>query len=63
MRENTERPITCTVGTNRLVGSDPSRILAAAFAVLDGAAARGTIPGKWDGHAARRIAEVLLSLE
>jgi len=61
MRDNTERPITCSVGTNRLVGSDPQRIKAEAFAVLDGRVAVGAIPEKWDGHAARRIAEVLLS--
>jgi UDP-N-acetylglucosamine 2-epimerase (non-hydrolysing) len=60
MRENTERPVTCTVGTNRLVGSDPQRIMAAAFAVLDGRAPAGGIPEKWDGRAAERIAEVLL---
>jgi UDP-N-acetylglucosamine 2-epimerase (non-hydrolysing) len=61
MRDNTERPITCTVGTNRLVGSDPRRIIEEAFAVLDGTARVGTIPEKWDGHASERIAEILLS--
>ena len=60
MRPNTERPITCELGTNILVGSDPERIRSAAFAVLDGAARQSSIPEKWDGHAAERIVEVLL---
>jgi len=61
VRENTERPITCTVGTNRLVGSDPRKILDAAHAVLEGHSRPAGIPEKWDGHAARRIAEILIS--
>jgi UDP-N-acetylglucosamine 2-epimerase (non-hydrolysing) len=60
MRENTERPVTCTVGTNRLVGSDPRKIRDAVFAVLNGAMPAGTIPEKWDGRAAERIVEILV---
>jgi UDP-N-acetylglucosamine 2-epimerase (non-hydrolysing) len=60
MRSNTERPITCEIGTNVLVGSDPARIRSAAFAVLDGGAAMGSIPEKWDGNAAVRIVDTLL---
>ena len=63
MRPNTERPITCEVGTNILVGSDPKSIRAAALAVLDGAARQTFIPEKWDGRAAERIVSVLLSRE
>src|SRR6185312_14214961 len=54
MRLNTERPITCQIGTNVLVGIDPARIRAAAFAALDGNPRSFAIPEKWDGHAARR---------
>ena len=61
MRSNTERPITCTVGTNVLVGSDPEKIRSAAFAALDRRCAPGSIPEKWDGHTAERIVDVLLS--
>jgi UDP-N-acetylglucosamine 2-epimerase (non-hydrolysing) len=61
MRSNTERPITCSVGTNVLVGSDPERIRSAAFAALDGPPGVGSIPEKWDGHTAERIVNVLLS--
>lgn len=62
MRPNTERPITCTVGTNVMVGSDKGKILAQARKILQGNAVTGQIPEKWDGRAAERIAEVLLSL-
>ncbi len=58
LRNNTERPITCAEGTNRLVGLEPARILAAARAVLDGPV-EGRIPALWDGQAARRIVDVL----
>jgi UDP-N-acetylglucosamine 2-epimerase (non-hydrolysing) len=61
MRPNTERPITCELGTNILVGNDPERIRAAALAVLDGTLRPSSIPEKWDGHAAERIVETLLS--
>jgi UDP-N-acetylglucosamine 2-epimerase (non-hydrolysing) len=60
LRENTERPITISQGTNQLVGTDPRKILAAAEAVLAGKAKPGRIPPLWDGHAAERIVEVLL---
>lgn len=61
LRENTERPITLSEGSNTLAGSDPGRILAAARAALalkgPGAARR---PALWDGRAAERIVAVLL---
>jgi len=60
MRANTERPITCEIGTNVLVGTDPERILGEANAILDGRVRAGVIPERWDGHAAERIVEVLL---
>jgi len=60
MRHNTERPITCEVGTNVIVGNDPEKILAAAKDVLDGKKTAGSIPEKWDGHAAERIVEWLI---
>ena len=61
IRPNTERPITCTEGTNVLVGSDPAKVLAAADEILHGPALIGKIPEKWDGRAAERIVEVLLA--
>lgn len=61
IRPNTERPITCSEGTNVLVGNDPQKILAAVDLVLNGPALVGRIPEKWDGKAAERIVEVLIN--
>ncbi len=60
MRENTERPITCQVGSNRLVGTKPDKILAAWREVATGQARSPQVPPLWDGQAAERIAEVLV---
>jgi len=59
LRENTERPATVNAGTNRVVGIDAARILAAARTILSGRVPPRTIPPLWDGHAARRIVDVL----
>jgi UDP-N-acetylglucosamine 2-epimerase (non-hydrolysing) len=59
VRENTERPITVSMGTNTLIGRDPDRMLAAARAILRGEGKRGSVPPLWDGRAAVRIADVL----
>jgi UDP-N-acetylglucosamine 2-epimerase (non-hydrolysing) len=60
LRENTERPITISEGTNLLIGTEPAKILAAAQQILAGKGKPGRIPPFWDGHAAERIVEVLL---
>jgi UDP-N-acetylglucosamine 2-epimerase (non-hydrolysing) len=59
LRDNTERPITVTEGTNMLVGTDPSRIGAEARKILNGERRSGRCPDLWDGHAAERIVSVL----
>jgi UDP-N-acetylglucosamine 2-epimerase (non-hydrolysing) len=61
-RENTERPITVTCGTNILVGRDVERLRSEARAILGGNAKRGSVPELWDGRAAERIAQILLQL-
>ncbi len=61
MRPNTERPVTCECGTNILVGSDPQRIRKAFEDVMTGRVVRRSMPELWDGHAAGRIADVLLA--
>jgi UDP-N-acetylglucosamine 2-epimerase (non-hydrolysing) len=61
MRENTERPITCEIGTNVIVGNNPDNILAAAEKILNGSNISGKVPEKWDGKAAERIVECLLA--
>jgi UDP-N-acetylglucosamine 2-epimerase (non-hydrolysing) len=58
LRENTERPVTVTDGTNRVVGSDPERIVAA-WREIGTAPRPATRPPFWDGCAARRIVDVL----
>ncbi|MCX6545054.1 MAG: UDP-N-acetylglucosamine 2-epimerase (non-hydrolyzing) [Acidobacteria bacterium] len=58
-RENTERPITITQGTNQLVGLDPTRVAAAADEILSGHSPAGRIPDLWDGRAAERIVAIL----
>jgi UDP-N-acetylglucosamine 2-epimerase (non-hydrolysing) len=60
LRKNTERPVTISSGTNTLVGTCPSEIVAAARAILAGKGKSGCIPPLWDGRAAERIVEILL---
>jgi UDP-N-acetylglucosamine 2-epimerase (non-hydrolysing) len=60
MRENTERPITVSLGTNVLVGRDPQKLRAEVARVMAGKAKRGIVPPLWDGKAGQRIAEVVV---
>jgi UDP-N-acetylglucosamine 2-epimerase (non-hydrolysing) len=55
LRENTERPITLTLGTSRLVGNDPERIQEAFGDVMRGDWPEGEDIPLWDGHAAGRV--------
>src|SRR5574338_382254 len=59
LRDNTERPVTVTAGTNRLVGSDPAAIPAEVRKVLSAGPPARRVPELWDGRAAGRIADVL----
>jgi UDP-N-acetylglucosamine 2-epimerase (non-hydrolysing) len=63
LRENTERPITIEMGTNILVGTNPEKIKQAAFEVLSRKdfALNKKIPLLWDGRAAERICNELIS--
>ncbi len=58
LRSNTERPITCELGTNQVIGTDPKTIADAANKALSQEWNRAAIP-LWDGKVAERIAEVL----
>lgn len=60
LRDNTERPVTVELGTNRLVGRAPARIVSAFRDVLANPG-RGIVPPLWDGRSADRIVEKMLA--
>ena len=59
LRDNTERPETCTIGTNKLIGTRPEAIKPALDQLFAGEWQQGAIPPLWDGHTAKRIIEIL----
>ncbi len=59
IRENTERPVTITEGTNRLAGTDPARVEELALQALGEGVAKKSPPPLWDGKTAGRIVDVL----
>lgn len=59
LRENTERPITITLGTNRVIGTSSTALLAGMREVLANGRKKVTRPPLWDGRAGERIAEVV----
>ncbi len=61
LRENTERPVTVTMGTNVLIGRDPARILSEVEQILADRTKGTHVPPLWDGYAGERIAAVLAS--
>jgi UDP-N-acetylglucosamine 2-epimerase (non-hydrolysing) len=62
LRNNTERPVTVTMGTNTLVGQDGTMLRAELTRILQGKQKQSTVPPLWDGHAGERIAEILSRL-
>jgi len=59
LRENTERPITTTIGSNQLVGMEPDAILAGYTMAMNGYTKNSQIPPLWDGLASQRILDIL----
>jgi UDP-N-acetylglucosamine 2-epimerase (non-hydrolysing) len=60
VRDNTERPVTVTHGTNQLVGTSPEVIIAKGVDVLRGDVRSVGCPENWDGRASERIVSILL---
>ena len=63
LRNTTERPVTITHGTNRVIGTDPGCIVAAALSTLEQPPRPSGRPPLWDGRASRRIVEILVARE
>jgi UDP-N-acetylglucosamine 2-epimerase (non-hydrolysing) len=61
VRENTERPITITTGTNVLVGFNTNKLRAELEKILAGKPKTGSVPPLWDGRTGERIADILLN--
>lgn len=59
LRNSTERPETVSIGTNELLGIDPSALGPALDRLFDGKWKRGAVPPLWDGNTSQRIVEVL----
>lgn len=59
VRDNTERPITISEGTNKLVGSNPDVLPGEVAQILSGNSKRGRIPALWDGKAGERAAQAI----
>lgn len=62
MRNSTERPETCEIGTNELVGTKPEDLSAALVKLQSGNWKSGSIPPLWDGNTAKRIVEILTEI-
>jgi len=59
-RENTERPITCEIGSNTLVGTNFEKVKNEIDKIIDGKVIASQIPDLWDGNSTARIINVLL---
>ncbi len=62
LRDNTERPETCTIGTNELIGTNPDNVKPALQTLFDGNWKKGSIPPLWDGKSAQRIIDIIKDL-
>ena len=62
LRSNTERPETCTIGTNVLLGSDPENLIVELKKLFSEERQKKEIPALWDGNAAQRIVDHLIHL-
>lgn len=63
LRNSTERPETCTIGTNELVGDDIQKLKLSIQSIIKGTWKKGGIPPLWDGMTSGRIIDVLIHLK
>jgi UDP-N-acetylglucosamine 2-epimerase (non-hydrolysing) len=61
LRDNTERPVTCELGTNTLLGLAPERIRDVPALLVDARRRPTAVPPGWDGAAAERLVDVLMA--
>lgn len=61
LRNNTERPITVSMGTNTIVGQDADKLRHELRRIASGDVKRGSLPPLWDGKAGERIAQVVVA--
>ncbi len=59
MRENTERPCTISLGTNRLISPNGDDLAGSVREILSGAWPKGKMPPLWDGRAAARVVDAI----
>jgi UDP-N-acetylglucosamine 2-epimerase (non-hydrolysing) len=62
LRNNTERPITCNIGSNTLVGADEKLIRSKVYEIMHNTYKKGSIPPLWDGKTSERIVNILENL-
>lgn len=62
LRDSTERPETCVIGTNELIGTDPKNLKFYLEKLLSGNWKSGNIPPMWDGKTGERIVEKLIQI-
>ena len=62
LRDSTERPETCTVGTNELLGTNPKAVAPAMEKLFSGNWKKGGIPEMWDGKTSPRIVKQIMVL-
>ena len=62
-RDNTERPETITIGTNKLIGTNSNKLIPALETLFSKKWKKGEIPYLWDGKAAQRIVQHLITIK
>ncbi|HET9744378.1 MAG TPA: UDP-N-acetylglucosamine 2-epimerase (non-hydrolyzing) [Chitinophagaceae bacterium] len=62
LRDNTERPVTVSIGSNHLAGTNVSKMAAIVTDILNGNVKKSSVPLLWDGKAAQRISRAIMNI-